>query len=136
MRKQNNDLDGIYDLFAIRIILDSPLEKEKSDWEKFIDENFDRCRDRLCLYFNEMGIRWHMDEVCEGDDLIAYYCKNKKDNEKVLIMSSDMDLCQLLSDDVIIYNQIKKIYISNKNFKQYFGYHPDNILLKKTFFER
>jgi len=108
------------------------VEKEKSDWEKFVDENFDRCRDRLCLYFNEMGIRWHMDEVCEGDDLIAYYCKNKKDNEKVLIMSSDMDLCQLLSDDVIIYNQIKKIYISNKNFKQYFGYHPDNILLKKV----
>lgn len=108
------------------------VEKEKSDWEKFIDENFDRCRDRLCLYFNEMGIRWHMDEVCEGDDLIAYYCKNKKDNEKVLIMSSDMDLCQLLSDDVIIYNQIKKIYISNKNFKQHFGYHPDNILLKKV----
>lgn len=108
------------------------VEKEKSDWEKFIDENFDRCRDRLCLYFNEMGIRWHMDEVCEGDDLIAYYCKNKKDNEKVLIMSSDMDLCQLLSDDVIVYNQIKKIYISNKNFKQYFGYHPDNILLKKV----
>ena len=31
MRKQNNDLDGIYDLFAIRIILDSSLEKEKSD---------------------------------------------------------------------------------------------------------
>lgn len=108
------------------------VEKEKSDWEKFIDENFDRCRDRLCLYFNEMGIRWHMDEVCEGDDLIAYYCKNKKDNEKVLIMSSDMDLCQLLSDDIIVYNQIKKIYISNKNFKQYFGYHPDNILLKKV----
>lgn len=108
------------------------VEKEKSDWEKFVDENFDRCRDRLCLYFNEMGIRWHMDEVCEGDDLIAYYCKNKKDNEKVLIMSSDMDLCQLLSDDVIVYNQIKKIYISNKNFKQYFGYHPDNILLKKV----
>jgi 5'-3' exonuclease len=108
------------------------VEKEKSDWEKFVDENFDRCRDRLCLYFNEMGIRWHMDEVCEGDDLIAYYCKNKKDNEKVLIMSSDMDLCQLLSDDIIVYNQIKKIYISNKNFKQYFGYHPDNILLKKV----
>ncbi len=31
MCKQNNDIDGIYDLFAIRIILDSSLEKEKSD---------------------------------------------------------------------------------------------------------
>jgi 5'-3' exonuclease len=106
-------------------------EKEKSDWEKFVDENFDRCRDRLCLYFNEMCLRWHMDEVCEGDDLIAYYCKNKKPNEKILIISSDMDLCQLLSDDIMVYNQTKKIYISNKNFKQYFGYHPENVLLKK-----
>lgn len=31
IRKQNNDLDSIYDLFAIRIILDSPIHKEKSD---------------------------------------------------------------------------------------------------------
>lgn len=31
MRKQKNDLDGIYDLFAIRIILDSSLEREKAD---------------------------------------------------------------------------------------------------------
>lgn len=107
------------------------IENEKSDWEKFVDENFDRCRDRLCLYFNEMCLRWHMDEVCEGDDLIAYYCKNKKPNEKILIISSDMDLCQLLSDDIMVYNQTKKIYISNKNFKQYFGYHPENVLLKK-----
>lgn len=31
MRKQGIDLDRIYDLFAIRIILDTPLEKEKTD---------------------------------------------------------------------------------------------------------
>ncbi|MCM1518339.1 MAG: RelA/SpoT family protein [Pseudoflavonifractor sp.] len=31
IKKQNNDLDHIYDLFAIRIILDSELDKEKSD---------------------------------------------------------------------------------------------------------
>lgn len=31
MRKQNSDLENIFDLFAIRIILDSPIHKEKSD---------------------------------------------------------------------------------------------------------
>lgn len=31
IRKQKNDIDGIYDLFAIRIIIDSPLNKEKAD---------------------------------------------------------------------------------------------------------
>lgn len=31
MKKQNNDIDKIYDLFAVRVILDSPIDKEKSD---------------------------------------------------------------------------------------------------------
>ena len=36
MKKQKVDVDGVYDLFAIRIILDSKLEKEKSEcWQVF-----------------------------------------------------------------------------------------------------
>ncbi len=36
MEVQHCDIDRIYDLFAIRIILDSPLEKEKSDcWQVY-----------------------------------------------------------------------------------------------------
>ena len=36
MQAQHCDVDKIYDLFAIRIILDSPLEKEKSDcWQVY-----------------------------------------------------------------------------------------------------
>lgn len=31
MKKQKNDIDHIYDLFAIRVIIDTPLDKEKSD---------------------------------------------------------------------------------------------------------
>ena len=108
-------------------------DRKKGEYEQFVDANFDRERDILCEMLNELCIRWHMDEVVEGDDLIAYYCKNKRKSEKILIMSSDMDLCQLLSDDIMIYNQIKKIYVSNKNFHQYFGYHPDNVLTKKIF---
>lgn len=36
MKKQHVDVDGVYDLFAIRIILDSPRQKEKQDcWQVF-----------------------------------------------------------------------------------------------------
>ena len=108
-------------------------DRVKGEWEEFVDANFDRERSILCSILNELCIRWYMDEVVEGDDLISFYCKNKKKNEKILIISSDMDLCQLLSDDVMIYNQVKHIYVSNKNFKEYFGYVPENVLIKKIF---
>lgn len=36
IKKQKVDFEGIYDLFAIRIVLDSPTEKERSDcWQAF-----------------------------------------------------------------------------------------------------
>lgn len=135
MRQYNANLKAMQNHIFNRKKKNGELVKEKvkSEWEEFIDANFDRCRDILCEIFNELSIRWHMDEVVEGDDLIAFYCKNKKKNEKILIISSDMDLCQLLSDDIMIYNQVKKIYVSNKNFKQYFGYSPENVLIKKIF---
>lgn len=36
LKKQKIDFEGIYDLFAIRIVLDTPLEKERSDcWQVY-----------------------------------------------------------------------------------------------------
>ena len=103
----------------------------KNKWEKLIDENFDRERAILMEMFEELYIRCYMDDVCEGDDLIAYYCKNRKPNEKIVIMSGDVDLTQLLCDDIIIYNLTKKVYLSTNNFFTYFGYHPSNVLTRK-----
>ena len=110
-------------------------DKKKSDWDKFIDANFDRERDILCKYFNELYIRWNIDEVTEGDDQIAYYCLHKKPNEKIYIISADMDLAQLLADDICIYNQKEglKKFITNKNFYENFGYDYRNVLVKKVF---
>ena len=110
-------------------------EKKQSDWDKFIDANFDRERDILCEYFNELYIRWNIDEITEGDDQIAYYCMHKKPNEKIVIMSADMDLAQLLADDICIYNQKEglKKFITNKNFYENFGYDYRNVLVKKIF---
>lgn len=110
-------------------------DRKQSDWDKFIDANFDRERDMLCRYFNELYIRWNIDETTEGDDQIAYYCLHKKPNEKIVIISSDMDLAQLLSDDICIYNQKQglKKFITNKNFKENFGYDYRNVFVKKLF---
>jgi len=56
MQAQHCDIDHIYDLFAIRIILDSPLEKEKSDcWQVYslitdiFPPNTKRLRDWLSV---------------------------------------------------------------------------------------
>ena len=109
------------------------VAKSKTSWEDFIDANFDRERDTLIKYFEELFIRNIMDDVVEGDDFIAYYCKHKKDNEKIIIMTGDMDLSQLLADDIALYDMHTKKFITNKNFSDYFGYYYENTMIKKVF---
>jgi 5'-3' exonuclease len=48
-------------------------------------------------------------EYSEADDLIAYYCKISKDEDKT-IFSGDRDLTQLISEDVTIYSPNTKKY--------------------------
>lgn len=132
MKKFNENLRRMQNkIFKHRKKNGEEKEEKKSDWDLFVDENFARERDILCTLFNEMCVRWAMDDVCEGDDLIAYYCLNKRPNERIVIVSSDLDYAQLLSDEVIIYNQIKKITLSKANFKKYYGYPSENVLTKK-----
>ena len=107
--------------------------KELTPQEKIVKENFDRERDLLCKYFNELYIRWQMDEKTEGDDLISYYVHHKLPNEKVVIMSADEDLTQLISDTVCVYNNIKKKFFSTENFKRLKGFPYQNVVLKKVF---
>lgn len=133
MKACNQRIRNMQNYFFNKNKVKETPSKAKNKWEEFIDANFDRERDTLCRYFNELYIRWYIDEIVEGDDLISYYCANKKDNEKIVIISSDMDLSQLLSDDVCIYNQHMKKFITNKNFSEYFGYHYENTLVKKIF---
>ena len=107
--------------------------KELTPEEKIVKENFDRERDLLCKYFNELFIRWMIDEKTEGDDLISYYVHHKLPNEKVVIMSADEDLTQLISETVCVYNNIKKKFYSHENFIKLKGFPHENVVLKKIF---
>ena len=133
----------VIDLYKVGKIKDVKIKKDypediakkiiRAAEDELLKENFERCRDILCEMFNELYIRWNVDELTEGDDMIAYYCLNKKENEKIIIISGDMDLSQLIADDIAIYNLNIKEYITPKNFKSHFGYHYENTLLKKIF---
>lgn len=97
-----------------------------------IDEDELIQRKLIWEYLNETHIRQHMDDVVESDDFIAYYCKTKKDNEKITIVSNDRDYLQLINNDVRIYFLDLKEYVSLSNYSSYFCFHQGNAVLMKT----
>ena len=103
-------------------------EKVRSETE---DESFLRQRDILAEILETLSIRTFMYQDVEGDDLIAYYVKNKEPNEKIIIVSGDRDLTQLISDDVMVYILDKKTYVHKNNEIKELGMPSENIVLKK-----
>lgn len=95
------------------------------------EESFERQRGVIYECLEELFCRNVMCENVEGDDLIAYYVNNKLPNEKIVIVSGDRDLTQLISDDVCIYvTQLKK-YITPSNHIEHMGFTHENVLIKK-----
>ena len=95
------------------------------------EESFERQKLILKQILEELFVRvCEYDEV-EGDDLIAHYVKNKKSNERVVIVSGDRDLTQLINDEICVYIPSLKKYISPKNHIQELGYTHENVLIKK-----
>lgn len=108
-------------------------KKEKTPEEIKAKEDFAREQHLLMKYFEELFVRCICDPDTEGDDIMAYYVMNKKPNEKVVIVSGDMDLCQLLSPTVCIFNPRSNSFVTYENFKQLNGYPSENVLIKKIF---
>jgi 5'-3' exonuclease len=101
------------------------VDKEPSNPELYLQ------KERVKLYLEELFIRQYEDEIVEADDAIGYYCNNIKDDEKVLIITNDGDIFQLLGDRVGIYSLKKKKIITQDNYVDNFEYHHSNIKLVK-----
>ena len=106
-------------------------KKEKTDQQKKDKEIFYEQREIIMSCLEELFVRQVVCDKVEADDLIGYYVKNKKPNERIVIMSNDRDLTQLINDDVIIYVQSTKKFINKKNHTEEMGYYYENVLLKK-----
>ncbi len=132
MREFNARIEGMTKYFKKKKYEHDVSSGKNISQKEQDDANFSRERQRILHYLNELFIRWEMDEKgTEADDLIAYYIKNKKPGEKCVIVSADMDLTQLLSDDVYIYNPHLHKNITSLNFKKEFGYPYQNVVTKK-----
>ena len=65
----------------------------------------------------------------EADDVMAYIATTlRKENEKVILMSSDKDFLQLVNKDVSVYSPSKKKIYNIDEVVEEFGIHPHNFI--------
>ncbi|MDE5888836.1 MAG: hypothetical protein K2H20_02325, partial [Bacilli bacterium] len=89
-------------------------------------------RDIIMQCLEELFVRQCVCDKIEADDFIGYYVSHKKPNEKIVICSNDRDLTQLIDDDVIVYVQSMKDFLTKKNHTEIMGYNYQNVVLKKV----
>lgn len=125
-KEYDKRLNSMQQYFALKASSERIGTDEESE-----EDSFDRQREIIYNILEELFCRCCMYDDVEGDDLIAYYVKNKLPNEKIVIVSGDRDLVQLISDDVCLYvTQLKK-YVTPSNCVEILGYTHENVLLKK-----
>ena len=68
-------------------------------------------------------------EGFEADDLIATYASQAQDmKKKVIIISSDKDLMQLVDDNIILFDPMKQFWINEDKVFEKFGVYPNKVI--------
>ena len=70
---------------------------------------------------------------CEADDVIAYLAKNKYSDNRCVIVSSDKDYYQLLSNRIVQWSPGQKDFVTAKDVISKFGMYPENFLVARCF---
>ena len=125
MKEVNKRVANMYSYFNKKQDPVKLAEKEKRK------EIFYWQRDIIMEMLEELFIRQCVCDKTEADDFIGYYVSHKKPNEKIVIVSNDRDLTQLIAEDVIVYVQSMKSFINTKNHTDIMGYNYQNVVLKK-----
>lgn len=116
----------------IKRVLDK-RNKEKDPKKVTEDESLFIQKGILLQMLDELCIRVLEFEKCEGDDLIGYFVKQKKQNNRVYMVSNDNDLTQLISNEKYVAQYLIRFkdIVSENNFKKYFNFHVSNVVLNK-----
>ncbi len=75
-----------------------------------------------------LGIPSIFPRQLEADDIVAYICKQYEGQK--IIVSVDKDFVQIVDNNITLYDPIRKLEYSNKNFKELTGYDNTHDWLK------
>lgn len=95
-------------------------KKRDFDYDDFTNQKKDVQKILSCL-----GIPYVSKKGLEADDIIWLYTRKKRRKGHVVIVSTDKDFNQLLSERVSIWHPWKNKRITHKNCEQVYGYTPE-----------
>ena len=110
-----------------------------TNWEAFesLEEEHDSKIDqivRVIQYLKLLPVKTTLLDKVEADDIIAVLAEKlvEKYNSTVFILSSDKDFVQLVTDKIILYRPMDKVYFTPKVVEEKFGVLTKNFILYKT----
>ena len=125
MKAVNAKINGMKQYFSKK---EDPAKLAQRKKQK---EIFHWQREVIIDCLEELFVRQCMCDKIEADDFIGYYVTHKKSNERIVICSNDRDLTQLIAEDVIVYVQSLKDFLTVKNYTKIEGINYQNVVLKK-----
>ena len=126
MKAVNAKINGMNQHFSKK---EDPIKLAQRKKQK---EIFHWQREVIIDCLEELFVRQCMCDKTEADDFIGYYVTHKKSNERIVICSNDRDLTQLIAEDVIVYVQSLKDFLTVKNYTKIEGINYQNVVLKKV----
>lgn len=110
-----------------------------TNWDAFDDlEEEDEAKvnqiTRFIHYLQCLPVKVGMIDKAEADDMIAYMANHlpKTHNSEVIIVSSDKDYLQLVTNRVTLYRPVTKVFYKPKDVQKEYLIHPDNFIIYKT----
>lgn len=103
----------------------------KGNRPRYFDQEYEIQKLRVKEYAEDLFIRQYEHEDVESDDLIAFYCLNKKKLEDVMIYTNDRDMCQLINEEVTMFLADKKMEVGIGNYGWFFEHNYQNAGLIK-----
>ncbi len=87
----------------------------------------------LIKMLNFAGINQIYVADCEADDIIGFIARGKLDGNNKIIVSSDKDFYQLISDQTLQWSPGQKKIITKDDVFEKFGIFPENFCLVRSF---